>query len=399
MTTPEIEIPQNTDEENVEKDDRRRRWLLLLLLLLLLCCCCTSYFMARYFLKPQPLPQMVPVVNQIPYPPTFKFLITGLDGPVGVAASPDGSRIYGTESENQRLIKMFDRNGNFLKSFAPFGTTPSNRKPAYIAIDAAGRLFVVDTYNNTINLFDADGNHLDGIIGKDISISEMVSAQIGGELPPGTLVFYNNTSKNIEYQLPGQPKQSIVGPDQTLWSPIGVRFDKDGNLLVTNVTIGKHEVLVYPAAAINGSWRDFSPQIKSFGVEGKENGQLSFPNSVVTDSKGNFYVSDGNNGRISFWTPDMQYKTFFGFGSSEISLNLPRGMWMDTKDRLHIVDAVGSVVRVFDVTGAEPVFLYNFGVYGIAEGEFNFPNDIFMEGTGRLYIADRENNRIQVWSY
>jgi hypothetical protein len=91
-------------------------------------------------------------------------------------------------------------------------------------------------------------------------------------------------------------------------------------------------VQIFPATSLNVSWLDFNPKVAEFGVEGKGDGQLSFPNGVVTDSKGNFYVSDGNNGRISFWTSDMQYKTFFGFGSSESALNLPRGEWMSNKD-------------------------------------------------------------------
>lgn len=403
MTTsnpePEGQDPTIANAEDLSnKDERKRRLLLLLLLLLLLSCCCVGYFIVRYMLQPKPLPEMLPISQPIFYPPVYKFSFP-LDGAIGVGVSPDGKYIYGTESTKERMIKMFDADGKLIKSFAPPGTTSANRKLTYIAVDPTGRVFVVDTYNNVIAVFDANGNFLDGIIAKDATLSEMVTAKTGTDLPQGTLVYYNNVTKNVDYQLPGQNSQSVPGPDQSQWSPLGVRFDQSGNLLVTNIVSGKHEVLIYPAESINGSWRNFAPQIKSFGVEGKENGQLSFPNVVVTDSKGNFYVSDGNNGRISFWTPDLQYGTFFGFGSSEISLNLPRGMWMDAKDHLHIVDAVGSVVRVYDVSGEEPVFLYNFGVFGNAEGEFNFPNDIYIDGTGRLYIADRENNRIQVWSY
>jgi hypothetical protein len=90
---------------------------------------------------------------------------------------------------------------------------------------------------------------------------------------------------------------------------------------------------------------------------------------------------------------------FFAFGSTEDALNLPRGMWMDVNDRLHVADAVGQFIRVYDVSGAEPAFLYNFGAFGQLEGEFNFPIDICMDTTGRLFIADRENNRVQIWSY
>ena len=37
--------------------------------------------------------------------------------------------------------------------------------------------------------------------------------------------------------------------------------------------------------------------------------------------------------------------------------------------------------------------------WGTADASFNYPNDIAIDTTGRLYIADRENDRIQVWSY
>ncbi len=407
MTTPETEIESKdisdpTPSPEEVQEERKRRKLLLLLVFLLLLLCCVGYFFVNYLLKPRPIPEMLPeVVSEvIYYPPTYKLSFPA-DAPVGVAVSPDGQRVYVVESEGERLVKIFDRDGNFIKSFAPPGTSKSNRKLTYIAIDAGGRVFVNDTYNNVIAVFDADGNFLDGIIAKDVTLSEFVTANAnnGGSIPAGTLYYYNNTNKTVDYKFPSQEAKSIPGPDQSEWSPLGLRFDKNGSLLVTNIVGGKHEVMIYSAADLSSDWRSFAPQVKEFGVEGKDDGQLSFPNSVVTDKLGNYYVSDGNNGRISVWTVDLLYKTFFGFGSTEDSLNLPRGMWMDSNDHLHVVDAVGQAVRVYDVSGAEPVFLYNFGEYGIQEGQFSYPIDIYIDATGRVYIADRENNRIQIWSY
>lgn len=415
MTTPEIEpesaapaaVPQEpmevdpsaqeSGEAALEKDERKRRLLLLLLLLLLLCLCCVGGLFLRYLMKPEPLPQIVPVVQNIAYPPSYKFSFPA-DRPVGVAVSADGQRIYVAESAGERVVKMFDRNGNFIKSFAPPFTTTSNRRPTYIAIDAAGRVYVTDIYNDVIAVFDADGNFMDGIIHQDKTISEMIAAENGGSIPPGAQFYFSKISMSVEYQVPGGEKK-FIPVDQDNWSPVALRFDQNGSLMVTNVVVGAHEVLIFPADALDASWLDFNPQLKRFGKFGSLDGELSFPNSVVTDSKGNFYVSDGNNGRIVAWTPAMQYQNFFGFGSSDSALNLPRGMWMSAKDHLHVADAVGQFIRVYDVSGTEAVFLYNFGVFGDQEGEFNFPTDICIDGTGRLYIADRENNRIQVWSY
>ena len=41
------------------------------------------------------------------------------------------------------------------------------------------------------------------------------------------------------------------------WIPLGLRFDQNGNLLVTNLVGGKHSVLIFPAAALNGPWLEF----------------------------------------------------------------------------------------------------------------------------------------------
>jgi sugar lactone lactonase YvrE len=95
----------------------------------------------------------------------------------------------------------------------------------------------------------------------------------------------------------------------------------------------------------------------------------------------------------------MTYKTFFAFGADPSSVNLPRGMWIDDKDRLHVADAVGQTIRVYDVSQPTPAFLFSFGDFGITDGMFNFPDDICIDSGGRVYIADRENNRVQIWSY
>jgi sugar lactone lactonase YvrE len=383
-----------------EQEERRRRRLLLVLLLLLLALCAVLYFTIRYFIKPAPVGDMLPVAvaQSINYPPAYKFSITGITQPQGVGLSADGQRIYVTEGGGEYMIKMFDRDGHLIQSFAPPGTTSANRLPSFIAVHPDGRVFVTDHYNLAIDVFDPNGNFIDAIIGQDKTLSKVVAEQNNGVVPQGTIYFYNNIDKKVYYQLPGQEVKTVEITNTLPWNPLGLHFDKQGNLLVTTVS-GGDSVVIFPAQAINGSWKDFSPQVKTFGEAGKGDGQFSFPNAVISDTQGNFYVSDGNNGRISMWTPDMKYKQFFGFGSSETSFNLPRGMWIDNKDRLHIADSVGQNIHVYDVSKSEPVFLFTFGEFGNTDGMMNFPNDVSVDSGGRLYIADRENNRVQIWSY
>jgi tripartite motif-containing protein 71 len=398
MTTPENEIhvpPTPTGE----KEERKRRALLLILLLMLLAICAAGCLFLRYILKPEPITDIVPLPIAQQAPPTFVKMISGVDHPVGVAVSPDAQRIYVVEGEGELLIKIFDRDGNLIKSFSPPLTSNSTRSYGYIAVAPNGYVFLTERYNRIIDIFDADGNFIDGIIGKNMTLTKFLKTNAGVILIPGMSYSYDNINKVVVYTNAAGELIAVPGPDNLDWDPLGLRFDAEGNLMVTNLAGNKDEVMIYPAQYVKGDWQAFSPTFQEFGTEGNLAGQFAFPQVVVRDDQGNYYVSDGNNGRISTWSVDRIYKTFFGFGSSEQTLNLPRGMWMDGKNHLHVVDSVGSAVRVYDVSGKEPAFLFNFGESGVSEGFLNFPTDICIDSTGRVYIADSQNNRIDIWSY
>jgi len=372
-------------------------------LLLLVCLCCVCYLLGQYLLNPRPLPDIIlPTQTGVCYPPTYQFSITGVDGPVAVALSPDGERVYAAESDGSRLVKVFDRDGNFITSFAPPGTDAANREPKYMAIDANGRVFLVDRTSNAIDIYDSEGKLLDAIIGQQLTLTEFLTQEIGA-LPEGTeLLHYEGINQVLSYRLPGGAAQVIrvaIPEENYPFSPLGLRFDADGNLIYTDTTPTEHSVRIILAEDLNGDLTNFAPDITFFGSQGKGNEQFEFPQSVLKDGDGNFYISDGNNARIVKWTPDYYYSTFFGFGSVEGSLNLPRGMWMAQGDCLVVTDAVAGKLRVYNVAGDQPEFAFEVGDFGVGEGLFSYPIDVYIDETGRLYIADRSNNRIQVWSY
>ena len=183
------------------------------------------------------------------------------------------------------------------------------------------------------------------------------------------------------------------------WSPLGIRVDRIGQVYLTNVEKDKTSVMVVTLSNGLVSGTAKSQVLVQVGASGTGDGQLSFPNSALADSKGRIFVSDGNNGRISVWDHQGKFLYNFGRGTGEGALSLPRGMVIDQYDRLYVVDAVGQNIKVYDVSGPQPRFLYVFGDYGAEDGLFNYPNDIALDNSGRLYIVDRENNRLQVWSY
>lgn len=393
----EASLGEAEQEQEEEKKKKRRLLLLLLLVVTLLLCVCVMF--CRYLLQPAPLPELLPIPVDANYPPHYLFSIYGVEQPVGVALSPQGDRIYVAETGGDRLIQMFDRDGNPLGSFAPPRTRHPERSPVYLAVDSTGRVFATDRLQHAVFVYDQEGNYLDTILAPDLTLSEYVSKHVNGLLSSATIA-YNLFETDVYYQNPGEVEQTLPVPSSFDWAPLGIRIDETGNMLMTDVDQDRNVVRRIPAAAIQtDSWHDFDPPQKMFGETGQGNGQLLFPNSAVSDSQGWIYVTDGNNGRISVWDGQGNFLFTFGRGTGDGALNLPRGAAIDGRSRLYVVDAVGQNVKVYDVSGPEPSFLFAFGDWGPGDGQFDYPNDIALDATGRLYIADRENDRVQVWSY
>lgn len=384
--------------EDRETKKRRRRLVGLLVFVVALLVSITWLFV-RYLQKPAPLPELLPVPVELDYRPHYLFSIYGVERPVGVTLSPQDDLIYVAETGGERLVKVFDRQGAMITSFSPPRTMPGERSPVYLATDSSGRVFVTDRLQHAVFVYDLEGRYLDTILGPDLTLSEYV-AKHAGDLLAGSVFVYNQFESEVHYEIPGEAAQTFPAPGPSGWAPLGIRIDETDRLFLTDVNEVRNSVREIPSEHVQaGSWEEFNPPEILFGNSGQAAEQLMFPNSAVGDSRGWIYVSDSNNGRVSVWDEQRAFLFNFGQGATEGSLNLPRGAAIDARERLYVVDAVGQNVKVYDVSGVEPNFLFAFGDWGLGDGQFNYPNDIVLDASGRLYIADRENNRIQVWSY
>ena len=359
-----------------------------------------SLLFYRYVTQPAPLPELLIPETGRNYKPHYLFSIYGVDQPVGVTLSPDGDRLYVSETGGNRTIKMFDRDGNLLGSISPDHTKPGERAPVYLATDNLGRLYVADRTQQVLFVFDRDGNYLDALLGPESTLSEHVS-ELTGDADSNDLFSYNHQTGEVYLQSKIGVEQKLSAPDLPIWAPLGVRFDSNGDMLVTDVSTGHHCVhkITMPPQWSSDPEHDFNPPNRMFANSGGGPGELRFPNVAMADSQGRIFISDGNNGRISVWDSQGTFLFNFGVGTGEGFVRLPRGLHIDDHDTLYVVDTVGHDIKVYDVSEPEPVYKFAFGDLGLGDGQFNYPNDIVVDISGRLYIADRENNRVQVWSY
>ncbi|HMQ61019.1 MAG TPA: peptidyl-alpha-hydroxyglycine alpha-amidating lyase family protein [Flavilitoribacter sp.] len=152
--------------------------------------------------------------------------------PADIAFDPDGNIFVADGYGNSRVVKL-DKNGNFIKAWGQKGPEPGNfDNPHNVIIDRNNRLYVADRYNKRIQIFDLDGKLLDtwthlGIPwGLAYGDDGMIYMSDGNN---EKILVLDTTGKILnEYENPGQ----IPG---ALRAVHGITTDSAGNIYVTEV--------------------------------------------------------------------------------------------------------------------------------------------------------------------
>jgi len=279
--------------------------------------------------------------------PGYDSSIYGAAQPMGVAVSPGGDRIYVTESGGRRLVRVYDRSGAQVDALKPPGHKGNALVPVYVAVNPqTGDLYVSDRLREVVDVYDENGEYLRAFKPK-------------GRLGKGA-------------------------------NPLGLAFGPEDDLYMTDVNGGRRSqrVLVFG--------RGEKP-LRKIGSRGA----FWFPNGLALDSSGDVYVADSNDGRLAIFDPAGKLVASIQRGVGDGDLGLPRGVAIHD-DKLYVVDTTAHAVKVYKIAGGAtelPSYVGSFGVEGFEDGAFEYPNGIAVDGDGRIYVTDRENNRVQVWTY
>ena len=325
--------------------DHGRRRRLAVLVLLGLAATGLVLFSAWYLINRKPITELPLPGLAIETVPSYSYSVYGVNAPTGVAVTPDGSRIYVTQTEGDPRVLVFDGKGNPLGALVPPASTGSDHVPVYVAIDPTNAdVYVSDRPTGSILVFGADG----------------------------------------AFKRVFQPGKSLTG-----WQPLGLGFDAHGHLYVTDVSGPFNTVHEFDAGGA---------LVRTIGKDG----QFNFPNGVAVDPAGNLYVTDSNNGRLVVLDPSGRERAIVRRGAGSGDLGLPRGTAIDDGGRVYVVDTSGQGVQVYHVVGSNddpPAFIGRFGSGGTDDGAFQYPNGIAVDGRARVYVTDWRNNRVQVWTY
>jgi predicted membrane-bound mannosyltransferase/DNA-binding beta-propeller fold protein YncE len=277
--------------------------------------------------------------------------------PRAVTVDASGN-IYVADSGNNR-VQVFDSKGTPLRQWGTTckldtgeGCVGDGRgqfnEPWGIAVDAGGNVYVSDTWNHRVQKFDRDGNFVTmwGQFGST-----------GGELgQPG--LFYG-------------PRALAVG--------------QDGNIYVMDT--GNKRIQEFSADG------DF---IAQYGGSGVVEGRFDEPVGLAQDGDGNWYVADTWNMRIQKFDAGFNYLAQWpveGWTSQSV-VNKPALAVDPERNLVYAVDPENYRVLVFTTDGT---FHATFGQYGNDEMSFVLPTGIAVGPDGEIYVADGDGHRIMIF--
>lgn len=255
--------------------------------------------------------------------------------PRGIAVSNHGL-IYVGDTQNRR-VQVFDSMGNWQYMIQ----ISEMQAPCDIDIDETGKTYVLDSNDGKIRIFDTSGNLISSFGGRGTGNGQVRSAT-GIAVANDKIYVADNEGFRV------------------------MVFNQQGNVQTV------------------------------FGKYGEKPGEYKNPYSIATDGN-RIYVLDYGLARVQVIDKDGISRLVFGQrGTTKAQFSIPKGIEVDKFGRIYVCDTLNHRVQIFDKTGK---WIYSFGSKGSGNSQFMGPEGIAITNDGYIYILDKGNNRIQVFTY
>ncbi|RFZ95865.1 hypothetical protein D0C36_09005 [Mucilaginibacter conchicola] len=319
--------------------------------------------------------------------------------------STDMSNAYGTVSTFAGSAEgNADGTGTAALFNHPFGT----------ARDAAGNLYVSDSYNCTIRKITADGvvttiagtgglGSADGTgtaasfyspaglavdANGNIFVADMGNSLIRKITPAGVVTTFAG-SGNTGYQ-------DGTGTAASFSAPTGIAIAANGVLYVSDSGTGLIRRIT-PAGVVTTIAGN---RVAAYKNASGTDASFNKPAGIAVDATGNIYVAEPANKAIRKINLDNVVTTFAGgLDSLSMPFGAPQALSVDANNNIFVADGAGRVLKI-NKDHILTVMAGKSAATGNTDGEgsaatFNYPKGIVADNSGNVFVTDFNNSRIR----
>ena len=283
-----------------------------------------------------------------------------------------GKYLYVTYHDN--FVTRFTLTGNPLVTWGSAGTQPGAfDQPLGMELNHDGRLYVAESGNSRVQIFDANGAL------EDVWDSSVVGSGVSDVALDGA----GNVFTLAGYQLRKLSSQGdVLGIFGLSMSGTRMALDGNGGLLVTS----KGGDLVQRIDAANGEVLD--------EWDGSEGGALfDGPVGIDVAPDGSFHIAESYGNRVRHYSAEGAPLGQWGSAGTGLGqFQSPQGLDVDTQGWVYVTEWNNNRVQVFEADGTPLAII---GERGVAPGQMARPRGIAVAPDGVVFVADTSRNRVQ----
>jgi sugar lactone lactonase YvrE/predicted Ser/Thr protein kinase len=272
--------------------------------------------------------------------------------PISVAVDAQ-KRIYVCDSLKCN-IQVFDFEGKYLYSVGRFGKDSPDIKevtflmPVSIVLDQAGNLVALDAKTCSVQVIGKNGKVITKFGEPASPTTGKIEIGTGGFFHPQSIAL--DSKDNIYVADTGNHRIRVFNPAGKVVNkfgiqgarlgefnnPTGITIDNGSNLLIVDEK--NYRVQIFTSRGVFKN---------KFGKRGTGRGEFSNPIGIMTDSKRNIFITDRDL-RIQIFDSEGYYLTEFGMPSGNYK-TAPKyyGLTIDSENNLYVTDIANCSLLIY----------------------------------------------------
>lgn len=282
-----------------------------------------------------------------------------------------------------------------VSAFRRFATGEQQRGEGFAkpfdVVARKGRIYVGDTVRRSVLLFDL-ANHRFTQIGQEEP--GRLYLPLGMALDAdGRLYVVDGTAKRVMIYDPDGRFLRAIGGKARLHRPSGVAVPPDGSRIYVVDTGGvdtrNHRVRVFDA--------ETGDLLFDIGTRGSGEGEFNLPRDAIIAPDGRLYVVDGGNFRVQVFEADGRFVSTFGaIGRRSGQFSRPKGIAADPQGNIYVSDTAFGNFQIFDPQGRLLLFIGGRGSRD-RPAQYMLPAGIDIDEEGRVYLVEQFYRRVDVY--